>query len=76
MLECIPENPVEHTTEKINPAKTCLPHSHGSHITGFSGMCKAMVSYLAQADGTTKKSKMNVLPGFVNPTTCGSPPER
>jgi nitrogenase molybdenum-iron protein beta chain len=26
-----------------------------------------MVSYLAQADGTTKKSQMNVLPGFVNP---------
>ena len=45
MLECIPEGPVEHTTGKINPAKTCqpigamyaalgihgcLPHSHGS----------------------------------------------
>jgi nitrogenase molybdenum-iron protein beta chain len=43
------------------------PSYHGSHITGFSGMCKAMVSYLAQADGTTKKSQMNVIPGFVNP---------
>lgn len=45
MLECVPEGPVEHTTGKINPAKTCqpigamyaalgihncLPHSHGS----------------------------------------------
>ena len=45
MLECIPDAPVEHTTGKINPAKTCqpigamyaalgihgcLPHSHGS----------------------------------------------
>ena len=45
MLECMPEVPVEHTTGKINPAKTCqpigamyaalgihgcLPHSHGS----------------------------------------------
>ncbi|MDD5025443.1 MAG: nitrogenase component 1, partial [Methanoregula sp.] len=45
MLECIPETPVQHTTGKINPAKTCqpigamyaalgihgcLPHSHGS----------------------------------------------
>ena len=30
MLECIPETPVEHTTGKINPAKTCLPHSHSS----------------------------------------------
>jgi nitrogenase molybdenum-iron protein beta chain len=43
------------------------PSYAGSHITGFSGMCKAMVSYLAQADGTTKKSQMNVIPGFVNP---------
>lgn len=45
MLECIPTRKVEHTTGKINPAKTCqpigamyaalgihgcLPHSHGS----------------------------------------------
>jgi nitrogenase molybdenum-iron protein beta chain len=43
------------------------PSYHGSHITGFSGMCKAMVSYLARSDGATKKSQMNVLPGFVNP---------
>ena len=39
----------------------------GSHITGFSGMCKAMVSYLSQSDGTTPKEQVNVLPGFVNP---------
>ena len=45
MLECVPEGKIEHTTGKINPAKTCqpigamyaalgihgcLPHSHGS----------------------------------------------
>lgn len=43
------------------------PSYAGSHITGFSNMCKAMVSYLANADGPTKKEQANVLPGFVNP---------
>jgi len=43
------------------------PSYYGSHITGFANMCKAMVSYLAQSDGTTRKEQMNVLPGFVNP---------
>ena len=43
------------------------PSYQGSHITGFSGMCKAMVSYLSKSDGAIKKSQMNVLPGFVNP---------
>jgi nitrogenase molybdenum-iron protein beta chain len=42
------------------------PSYQGSHITGFSGMCKAMVSYLAQNDGT-QKDQVNILPGFVNP---------
>jgi len=42
------------------------PSYHGSHITGFSGMCKAMVSYLCQSDGF-QKDQVNVLPGFVNP---------
>nr|WP_321349599.1 nitrogenase component 1 [uncultured Methanoregula sp.] len=42
------------------------PSYQGSHITGFSGMCKAMVSYLARNDGT-QKDQVNILPGFVNP---------
>jgi len=42
------------------------PSYQGSHITGFSGMCKAMVSYLCQSDGF-QKDQVNVLPGFVNP---------
>jgi nitrogenase molybdenum-iron protein beta chain len=46
---------------------TNTPSYVGSHITGFSNMCKSMVSYLAQSDGTTKKEQVNVLPGFVNP---------
>lgn len=42
------------------------PSYQGSHVTGFSGMCKAMVSYLCQSDGNPK-DQVNVLPGFVNP---------
>jgi len=42
------------------------PSYQGSHITGFSGMCRAMVSYLCQSDGF-QKDQVNVLPGFVNP---------
>jgi len=42
------------------------PSYQGSHVTGFSGMCRAMVSYLCQSDGF-QKDQVNVLPGFVNP---------
>ncbi len=42
------------------------PSYQGSHITGFSGMCRAMVAYLCQSDGF-QKDQVNVLPGFVNP---------
>lgn len=43
------------------------PSYHGSHITGFSNMCKGIVSYLAESDGETKKEQVNIFPGFVNP---------
>ena len=46
---------------------TNTPSYVGSHITGFSNMCRSMVSYLAQADGETKKEQVNVIPGFTNP---------
>ncbi|MBP1928299.1 nitrogenase molybdenum-iron protein beta chain [Methanolinea mesophila] len=42
------------------------PSYQGSHITGFSGMCKAMVQYLSESDGV-QKAQVNILPGFVNP---------
>jgi nitrogenase molybdenum-iron protein beta chain len=42
------------------------PSYQGSHITGFSGMCKAMVAYLSRSDGF-QKDQVNILPGFVNP---------
>lgn len=43
------------------------PSYVGSHVTGFSNMCRAMVSYLAESIGTEKKEQVNILPGFVNP---------
>ncbi|WP_440949019.1 nitrogenase molybdenum-iron protein subunit beta [Methanosphaerula subterraneus] len=43
------------------------PSYVGSHITGFSNMCRAIVAYLAESDGTAKKEQVNILPGFVNP---------
>jgi len=46
---------------------TNTPSYVGSHITGFSNMCKSMVAYLAVAEGETKKEQVNVIPGFVNP---------
>ncbi|PJI08106.1 MULTISPECIES: nitrogenase molybdenum-iron protein subunit beta [Clostridium] len=42
------------------------PSYVGSHITGFSSMVKAMVTYLSQ--NTNKKNgKINIMPGFVGP---------
>jgi nitrogenase molybdenum-iron protein beta chain len=43
------------------------PSYVGSHITGFSNMCRGMVSYLAESSGEPKKERVNILPGFVNP---------
>jgi nitrogenase molybdenum-iron protein beta chain len=43
------------------------PSYVGSHITGFSNMCKGTISYLAESDGGAKKERANVFPGFVNP---------
>ncbi len=43
------------------------PSYQGSHVTGFSNMTKAMVSYLATSNTEAKKEQVNILPGFVNP---------
>lgn len=44
------------------------PSYQGSHITGFSNMVKAMVTYLAARDEETLRMKrVNIIPGFVNP---------
>ena len=43
------------------------PSYVGSHITGFSNMTKAMVSYLSESTLPVKKEQVNIIPGFVNP---------
>lgn len=43
------------------------PSYVGSHVTGFSNMCRGMVAYLAGSDGAAKKARANVLPGFIGP---------
>ncbi|WP_319580561.1 nitrogenase component 1 [uncultured Methanospirillum sp.] len=45
------------------------PSYVGSHITGFSNMVKAMVTYLAERDEETiRKKRVNIIPGFINPS--------
>jgi len=43
------------------------PSYVGSHITGFSNMTKAMVTYFAESTQPVKKEQINIIPGFVNP---------
>ncbi|QUH24745.1 nitrogenase molybdenum-iron protein subunit beta [Serpentinicella alkaliphila] len=43
------------------------PSYVGSHITGFSNMVKAMVTYLAKSEKGISNGKVNIIPGFVNP---------
>jgi len=43
------------------------PSYVGSHITGFSNMTKAMVTYFAENTESVKKEQINIIPGFVNP---------
>lgn len=42
------------------------PSYVGSHVTGFSNMVKAFVTYLSENTGA-KNGKLNVIPGFVSP---------
>jgi len=43
------------------------PSYVGTHITGFSGMTKAMVDYFATSTGT-KIEQINLIPGYVEPS--------
>jgi nitrogenase molybdenum-iron protein beta chain len=43
------------------------PSYVGSHITGYSNMVKAIVSYLAQKNTEISSKKVNIIPGYVNP---------
>ncbi|SDP12889.1 nitrogenase molybdenum-iron protein subunit beta [Desulforhopalus singaporensis] len=56
--------------KKVPPGKTLLgaptPSYVGSHVTGFSNMVKAMAG-LAENTGT-RNGKINILPGWVEPS--------
>ena len=43
------------------------PSYQGSHITGFSNMTKAMVTYFSETTFPSKEERANIIPGFVNP---------
>lgn len=43
------------------------PSFVGSHVTGFSNMVKAMVTYFSEATGS-KKNQINIIPGWVEPS--------
>ncbi len=63
---------IKDTMPKLPEGKIVIhantPSYTGSHITGFSNMVKAMVTYLAQSKGETKNSTVNLIPGFVEPS--------
>ncbi|WP_058485533.1 nitrogenase molybdenum-iron protein subunit beta [Defluviitalea phaphyphila] len=44
------------------------PSYVGSHITGFSNMVKAMVSYFSEKEENVLTKKVNIIPGFVEPS--------
>jgi nitrogenase molybdenum-iron protein beta chain len=44
------------------------PSYVGSHVTGFSNMCKAMVSQIAEKKEGKKSKKITIFPGYVEPS--------
>ncbi|QUI23712.1 nitrogenase molybdenum-iron protein subunit beta [Vallitalea pronyensis] len=45
------------------------PSYAGSHVTGFSNMCKSMVTQIAESTmGEGNNGKVNIMPGFVEPS--------
>jgi len=57
---------------KIPEGKTVIyantPSYQGSHVTGFSNMCKAMVTHLSEKKEGKKAKGINILPGYVEPS--------
>lgn len=43
------------------------PSYVGSHVTGFSNMCKNMVNYFSESTGE-KTQRINIIPGWVEPS--------
>jgi len=44
------------------------PSYQGSHVTGFSSMCKAMVTQIAEKKEGKKAKGINILPGYIEPS--------
>lgn len=44
------------------------PSYAGSHVTGFSNMCKAMVTHVSEKKEGKKAKGINILPGYVEPS--------
>jgi len=59
-------------TSEIPEGKTVIyantPSYVGSHVTGFSNMCKAMVTHLAEKKEGKKSKKITIFPGYVEPS--------
>ena len=63
---------IKDTMPKLPEGKIVIhantPSYTGSHVTGFSNMVKAMVTYLSESNGEKKNKTINVIPGFVEPS--------
>ena len=44
------------------------PSYQGSHVTGFSNMCKAIVTHLAEKNEDKKTKGVTIAPGYVEPS--------
>ncbi len=59
-------------SSKVPEGKTVIyantPSYQGSHVTGFSNMCKAIVSSLAEKKEGKKDKGVTLMPGYVEPS--------
>lgn len=44
------------------------PSYVGSHVTGFANMAKAMVTHLSRKEENKENGKVNIIPGYVEPS--------
>src|SRR5512138_192345 len=47
---------------------TNTPSYVGSHVTGFANMTRSMVEQLALSNGHRKETRLNIIPGYVEPS--------
>jgi nitrogenase molybdenum-iron protein beta chain len=47
---------------------TNTPSYVGSHVTGFANMTRSMVEQLALSNGHKKEMRLNIIPGYVEPS--------